>query len=186
MLLTDLPNDQPRTPGESVIVPPMLRNPKDTRTEAAAVTFPPPRTPDFWKNREFTFTSRPLPKRIHRTTNTTRSRVGANSSGSTARGICPQLGPHGGVTPPASASLVEAERKFYHGVGGANYSGEAQAKRISGTPAAVFARTLEGGSNAIRKRDLCYGPGLRAAALGHERAEVAAPVVPVAGDGSRA
>jgi hypothetical protein len=55
MLLTDLPNDQPRTPGESVIVPPMLRNPKDTRTEAAAVTFPPPRTPDFWKNREFTF-----------------------------------------------------------------------------------------------------------------------------------
>jgi hypothetical protein len=55
MLLTDLPKDEPPTPGESAIVPPALRNPKDTRPEAAAAAFPPARTLAFWKNREFTF-----------------------------------------------------------------------------------------------------------------------------------
>jgi hypothetical protein len=56
MLLTDLPKDEPPAPGESTIVPPALRNPKDTRAEAAAIVFPPASTLAWWKdNRVFTF-----------------------------------------------------------------------------------------------------------------------------------
>ena len=64
-MLTDLPKDQPPIPGESTIVPAALRNPKDTRPEAAAVVFPPASTPAF---RLFTFYQQTFTrKRAHRT-----------------------------------------------------------------------------------------------------------------------